>query len=143
MRIATPVILKRCSLHFAFALLLCAALVFNGSAFQSINRYTRSKESLSLDNRFKRIDTSQLKFSTEDIGVGIYDLQIALSRFIETQLSTPTPVSISIIYASGLLTAFSPCSISLLPLTMAYLGDEQGKSSNALVTRAGLYAAGR
>jgi cytochrome c-type biogenesis protein len=83
-----------------------------------------------------------LSFSTDDIGVGLYDLQVSISHFIEVQLAAPTPASLSIIYASGLLTAFSPCSISLLPLTMAYLGYEQGKSSSALITRAALYAGG-
>jgi cytochrome c biogenesis protein CcdA len=80
---------------------------------------------------------------TGDLGVDLYDAQLTVSSFVETQLAT--------LYGAGLLTAFSPCSISLLPLTLAYLGGSESTKSNEVVegkvdrtvlTRSALYASG-
>ena len=88
---------------------------------------------------------------TGDIGVDLYDAQLTVSQFVETQLATASPTSIAFLYGAGLLTAFSPCSISLLPLTLAYLGGSESTKSNEVVedkadktvlTRAALYASG-
>jgi cytochrome c-type biogenesis protein len=101
---------------------------------------------------------SPLKFSG-DIGVDIYDAQLAVSSFVESQLSTASPTSIAFLYGAGLLTAFSPCSISLLPLTLTYLGGSEvskststtafsgseiavAKSENKVLSRSLLYATG-
>lgn len=40
------------------------------------------------------------------------------------QLTHLTPVSGAILYVAGLLTSLSPCALSLVPLTMAYLTDD-------------------
>lgn len=88
-----------------------------------------------------------LKFSG-DIGVDIYDAQLAVSSFVESQLSTASPTSIAFLYGAGLLTAFSPCSISLLPLTLTYLGGSDVSKStsnekdNKVLSRSILYATG-
>lgn len=74
-----------------------------------------------------------LKFSG-DISVDLYDAQLFLSSFIETQLSAASPTSIAFLYGAGLLTAFSPCAISLLPLTMAYLGSSSTASPSPSMT---------
>ena len=90
-----------------------------------------------------------LRFSG-DIGVDLYDAQLTVSQFVESQLATASPTSIAFLYGAGLLTAFSPCSISLLPLTVTYLGGSEAKAgdaasgevNNEVVTRSVLYAAG-
>lgn len=91
-----------------------------------------------------------LKFSG-DIGVDLYDAQLTVSQFVESQLATASPTSIAFLYGAGLLTAFSPCSISLLPLTLTYLGgsdatkSKDGESSGVdkgVLTRSALYASG-
>jgi len=79
---------------------------------------------------------SPLKFSG-DIGVDIYDAQLAVSSFVESQLSTASPTSIAFLYGAGLLTAFSPCSISLLPLTLTYLGGSEVSKSTSTTTFSG------
>ena len=88
---------------------------------------------------------------TGDLGVDLYDAQLTVSSFVETQLATASPTSIAFLYGAGLLTAFSPCSISLLPLTLAYLGGSESTKSNEVVegkvdrtvlTRSALYASG-
>lgn len=85
-----------------------------------------------------------LRFSG-DIGVDLYDAQLQVSQFVESQLATASPTSIAFLYGAGLLTAFSPCSASLLPLTLTYLGGSDSKSSSEqspVLTRSALYAAG-
>jgi cytochrome c biogenesis protein CcdA len=104
---------------------------------------------------------SPLHFSG-DIGVDLYDAQLTVSQFIESQLSTASPTSIAFLYGAGLLTAFSPCSISLLPLTLTYLGgseatksssqsiddtsddvkEKESKKQRKVLTRSSLYASG-
>jgi len=87
----------------------------------------------------------------DDVAMSLYDSQLLLSDLVETQLKTATPASLGLLYAAGLLTSFSPCSISLLPLTLAYLGgaDETPNMSsagavviNAKVIKSVSYAAG-
>ena len=88
---------------------------------------------------------SPLQFSFDDIGVGLYDAQLTVSTFVDTQLATPNPASFAFLYAAGLLTAFSPCSISLIPLTLAYLGGNEATNnvdSSNVVQRSLSYAAG-
>lgn len=38
-----------------------------------------------------------------------------------------TPASLAILYAAGLLTSFSPCALSLLPLTVSYISGAAGE----------------
>jgi cytochrome c-type biogenesis protein len=58
----------------------------------------------------------------DDAYVFLYDSQLTVSAAIENQLSAPSPATLAALYCTGLLSAFSPCEISLLPLTLAYLG---------------------
>lgn len=85
-----------------------------------------------------------LQFSYDDIGVGLYDAQLTVSQFVDTQLASPSPTSFVFLFAAGLLTAFSPCSISLVPLTLAYLGGNEATNTatNSAAQRSLSYAAG-
>ncbi len=42
-------------------------------------------------------------------------------QLISNGLSDPTPLTLLIVFTGGLLTSFGPCSLSLLPITVAYL----------------------
>ena len=42
-------------------------------------------------------------------------------QLINTGLNDPNPLSLLIVFTGGLLTSFGPCSLSLLPITVAYL----------------------
>lgn len=67
----------------------------------------------------------KLKSLIDDISVNIYDTQLLISGMLDSQLSSASPASVALLYAAGLLTSFSPCAISLLPLTLAYLGTSE------------------
>ena len=48
---------------------------------------------------------------------------------INNELNNPTPLIILIIFTGGLLTSFGPCSLSLLPITVAYLAGFKNKQN--------------
>ena len=51
---------------------------------------------------------------------------------MEQGVSNPSPLTIILIFCAGLLTSLGPCSLSLLPITVAYIGGTNNKKSNNL-----------
>ena len=41
---------------------------------------------------------------------------------MENGLNNPGPFTVFLVFIAGLLTSLGPCSISLLPITIAYIG---------------------
>jgi cytochrome c-type biogenesis protein len=72
-----------------------------------------------------------IKMSFRDIGLQIYDVQLYFSKLVDTELGQVTPVSTLLLYIAGLFTAFSPCAMGLVPLTVAYLSNDYVGSSSA------------
>lgn len=70
----------------------------------------------------------------------LFELQTWAGGVAATELTHITPLSLGIMYGTGLLMSFSPCSLSLLPLTMAYIGsdasDNDDESSNSFLPSA-------
>jgi cytochrome c biogenesis protein CcdA len=80
-----------------------------------------------------------------DVGLALYDLQIWAKELVDTQLTHLTPVSGAVLYGAGLLTSLSPCALSLVPLTMAYLtddGTDPSRNQKTLLFRAGMFTVG-
>jgi len=65
-----------------------------------------------LANLFLNISSVSLIFS---------DLTRFGEQLINNGLNNPTPLTILIVFTGGLLTSLGPCSLSLLPITVAYL----------------------
>ena len=63
-------------------------------------------------NLFLNISSVSLIFS---------DLTRFGEQLINNGLNNPTPLTILIVFTGGLLTSLGPCSLSLLPITVAYL----------------------
>lgn len=84
----------------------------------------------------QRATKTAVSLSLDDAYVFLYDSQLTVASVIENQLSAPSLGTIAVLYGTGLLSAFSPCEISLLPLTLAYLGgaiEDEGDTSERIV----------
>jgi cytochrome c-type biogenesis protein len=57
----------------------------------------------------------------------LYELERFADALVSTQLTHLTPVSIGIIFLAGLLTSLTPCMLSMLPITIGYIGGYEAK----------------
>jgi len=69
-----------------------------------------------------------------DLGVALYEAQLSADTLVNQNLAALTPLSALILYGAGLLTSLTPCCLSMLPLTFAYIGglsDSDGDTSTS------------
>ncbi|MDA0291524.1 MAG: sulfite exporter TauE/SafE family protein [Cyanobacteria bacterium] len=65
-----------------------------------------------------------------DFSLAIGDLARSSEQLLRSALQQPGPGTFGLIFGAGLLTSLGPCSLSILPLSLAYLagfGAEEGK----------------
>lgn len=68
-----------------------------------------------------------------DVSVVLFEAQVGAEALVSSQLQHLTPLSGLALYGAGLLTALSPCCLSMLPLTTAVIaGLEQQPEATAL-----------
>lgn len=64
----------------------------------------------------------------ETLQTQLYELQQFADTLVATQLTHLTWVSIGVIFAAGLLTSLTPCMLSMLPITIGYIGGYETQS---------------
>ncbi len=64
----------------------------------------------------------------ETLKTQLYHLQQLADNLVTGQLSHLTPLSIGIIFLAGLLTSLTPCMLSMLPITIGYIGGYEAKT---------------
>jgi cytochrome c-type biogenesis protein len=62
------------------------------------------------------------------------DLAQQSEALLQRSLSTPGPGTLALVFGGGLLTSLGPCSLSLLPVTLAYLAGFGAQGSNSCET---------
>ena len=70
---------------------------------------------------------ANLFLSFSSISLILSDLTRHGEQIINNGLNDPTPLTLLIVFTGGLLTSLGPCSLSLLPITVAYLAGFKNK----------------
>ena len=71
-----------------------------------------------------------------DPGLALFEAQVATEALVANQLATQlTPLSGLVLYGAGLLTAVSPCCLSMLPLTTAVIAGLEQENDGLLKLR--------
>jgi cytochrome c-type biogenesis protein len=64
----------------------------------------------------------------ETIQTQLYEVEQFANHLVSNQLTHLSWISIGIIFAAGLLTSLTPCMLSMLPITIGYIGGYETKS---------------
>ena len=72
---------------------------------------------------------ANLFLNISSISLILSDLTRHGEQLINNGLNNPTPLTILIVFTGGLLTSLGPCSLSLLPITVAYLAGFKNKQN--------------
>ncbi|BAY62328.1 cytochrome c biogenesis protein, transmembrane region [Calothrix brevissima NIES-22] len=64
----------------------------------------------------------------ETLQIQLYKLEQFANALVANQLGHLSLVSIGIIFLAGLLTSLTPCMLSMLPITIGYIGGYEAKS---------------
>ncbi len=64
----------------------------------------------------------------ETLQIKLYQLEQFATNLVNNQLTHLSWVSITIIFVAGLLTSLTPCMLSMLPITIGYIGGYETKS---------------
>lgn len=63
----------------------------------------------------------------ETIQTQLYQLEQFANNLVSSQLTHLSLVSVGIIFTAGLLTSLTPCMLSMLPITVGYIGGYEDK----------------
>ncbi len=63
----------------------------------------------------------------EILSTRLYELEQFANNLVNTQLTHLSVISIGIIFIAGLLTSLTPCMLSMLPITIGYIGGYETK----------------
>jgi cytochrome c-type biogenesis protein len=64
----------------------------------------------------------------ETLQTKLYQLEHFADTLVDTQLTHLTFLSIGVIFLAGLLTSLTPCMLSMLPITIGYIGGYEAKN---------------
>ena len=78
----------------------------------------------------------------EALQTQLYEIAQFANTLVKTQLTHLTWVSVGVIFAAGLLTSLTPCMLSMLPITIGYIGGYETQSRWQAVTQSSWFALG-
>ncbi|OKH16926.1 cytochrome c biogenesis protein CcdA [[Limnothrix rosea] IAM M-220] len=64
----------------------------------------------------------------ENLSLQLYQLQQWGDRLVDQQLDHWSVLSIFLVFGAGLLTSLTPCTLSMLPITIGYIGGAEEKT---------------
>ncbi|MBR8827122.1 MAG: sulfite exporter TauE/SafE family protein [Gomphosphaeria aponina SAG 52.96 = DSM 107014] len=78
----------------------------------------------------------------ETISYQLYQLEQFANNLVATQLTHLSWVSIGIIFIAGLFTSLTPCMLSMLPITIGYIGGYENKGRVQAATQSTWFSLG-
>ncbi|MGI0486611.1 cytochrome c biogenesis protein CcdA [Pantanalinema rosaneae CENA516] len=78
----------------------------------------------------------------ETVQTQLYLLAQYADTLVTTQLTHLTPVSVGVIFLAGLLTSLTPCMLSMLPITIGYIGGYEAENRLQAATQSTWFALG-
>jgi cytochrome c-type biogenesis protein len=63
----------------------------------------------------------------ETLSTRLYELEQFADSLVSTQLTHLSWLSVAVIFGAGLLTSLTPCMLSMLPITIGYIGGYEAK----------------
>ena len=77
-----------------------------------------------------------------DIQTKLYELEQFANHLVSTQLTHLSLLSVGIIFLAGLLTSLTPCMLSMLPITIGYIGGYEAKGRIHSAIQSGWFSLG-
>ena len=78
----------------------------------------------------------------ETLQTQLYELAQFANALVKTQLAQLSWLSVGVIFLAGLLTSLTPCMLSMLPLTIGYIGGYEAKSRLQAVAQSAWFSLG-
>ncbi len=78
----------------------------------------------------------------ENIQLLLYQLQQFADQLVAQQLDHLSFVSVGLIFLAGLLTSLTPCMLSMLPITVGYIGGSQTQDRREALWKSSWFALG-
>ena len=72
----------------------------------------------------------------------LYQLQYFANQLVALQLNHLSVISIAVIFSAGLLTSLTPCMLSMLPITIGYIGGYENKGKISALIQSSWFALG-
>jgi cytochrome c-type biogenesis protein len=77
-----------------------------------------------------------------ELSLWLYQLEKWATGLVDSQLAHVSPLSIGVIFAAGLLTSLTPCTLSMLPITIGYMGGGTNQSKSQAAVKSAFFCAG-
>lgn len=78
----------------------------------------------------------------ESLQIQLYELEQFANSLVSNQLTHLSVVSIAVIFIAGLLTSLTPCMLSMLPITIGYIGGYEAQGRLQAVTQSTWFSLG-
>jgi len=78
----------------------------------------------------------------EFLQIKLYELEQFADAMVTEQLGHLSALSLAIVFAAGLLTSLTPCMLSMLPITVGYIGGYQARGRARAAVQSAWFALG-
>lgn len=78
----------------------------------------------------------------ETLQTTLYDVSQYANHLVAEQLTSISPASVGVVWLAGLLTSLTPCTLSMLPIMVGYMGGYEAKGRWQAIAQSAWFALG-